>query len=205
MFSTSLTASSGAHRPFRMSPSPGSFLIPRLRCREERRKLASTSKTFVPCCAMTVAQFTAVNVLPSDGDALVTTNTLAWLPAPSSRELRIVRYDSAALQYGCCCVITLHSCSFSTTCGQRSQSLAEPFIHGIVASDGNSHSASASSPERMVVSIASSTTALRVPSNIPAPSPIPSTNGTRGSTGSDGTWATSTTPILAEASPAEIP
>ena len=116
------------------------------------------------------------HVLPSDGRALVMTSTLASPPAPSSSELRSVRYDSAAFEYGCCCAITFHCGSLSITCGHAYLVLCASVHRGIVASDGTAHSASASSPDRMVVSIASSATALSVPEEksrhrVPSPAP----------------------------------
>ena len=75
---------------------------------------------------MTVAQFTAVIVFPSDGNALVTTSTFALPPAPSKSELRSVRYDSAALEYGSCCAITFLCWLFSTTCGHGNLNPAVP-------------------------------------------------------------------------------
>ncbi len=60
-------------------------------CWRGLRRSPSTSRTFLPSCARTTARLPAVEVLPSEGTAEVTTITLSWRAEESSRAVRRFR------------------------------------------------------------------------------------------------------------------
>src|SRR6266404_3360668 len=73
-----------------------------------RRISASTSNTFPPFCANTIAVLMLVVVLPSWGNALVTMITLGADPIDDNNiEVRKARYDSATSDFGRACASRL--------------------------------------------------------------------------------------------------
>ena len=75
--------------------------MPNALCRRGRRMSVSTSSTRSPDCAMVIARFTAVVVLPSCGAAEVTSSVLAGRSGVMNKRLvRIARHDSAIGDFG---------------------------------------------------------------------------------------------------------
>src|ERR1035441_10806767 len=70
-----------------------------------RRRSASISRTRLPRCAKTKAEFALIVVFPSCGNALVMRITLGGAPNEERRiEVRSARYASAASDFGRACV-----------------------------------------------------------------------------------------------------
>src|SRR5579872_70233 len=75
---------------------PSEALRPKMSWMHGLRMSASTNRTFLPCWASTIAEFTLVVVFPSPGNGLVNKMVFGGAPNDDSRiDVRKLRYDSA--------------------------------------------------------------------------------------------------------------
>src|SRR5579872_7474290 len=83
-------------------PRPALWVIPNMLAIAGSRRSPSTSRTRLPRCASTIAEFALTVVFPSFGKELVTRITRGGVPKlERMMEVRSARKDSAAGDLGC--------------------------------------------------------------------------------------------------------